>query len=152
MADVARYFVANTYFDNGRIDESLNGLQAIEAHIDVTRYRALDAQIQWEIALCASAKGAWAMALHAAAAASRTFAALGEQLNRANTDELTADMLAHMAQSHTAWKRWVTIFPALSRSGAPHDRIRNLLAGAIRYETQRGEYDAALALAEMGSG
>jgi CHAT domain-containing protein/predicted negative regulator of RcsB-dependent stress response len=151
MVDVARYYVANTRYDKNRIDESLQMLETLKGRIDSTRYRALDAQIDWEIALCSAAKGAWAMALRSAEAASRTFSALGEQLNRANTDEVTADMLAHMAQSSAAWKRWVTIFPAFSRGGA-QDRIRNALAGAIQYATANGEYDAALALADMGSG
>src|SRR5206468_2696001 len=116
MAEVARYYVCNTNFDDNQVDEALRMLQAIEARIDAARFRALDAQIDWEISLCAMAKGAWTVALRAAADASRTFAALGESQNRANTDQLSAEMLAHMSQPRAAWKLWSTVFPALSRA------------------------------------
>ncbi len=150
MAGVARYYLASATFDDNRIDEAFLMLRALQSRIDTSRYRALDAQIQWEISLCAMAKGAWAIALRAAAEASRTFAALDEPLNRAQTDQLSAEMFAHMAQPRAAWKLWSAVFPVLSRAGA-YDRITNVLASIIQSETERGEYESALALAGINA-
>ena len=150
LADVARYYVACSLYDENRPADAITMLREIDGRIDHDRYRALHGQIEWEISLAALAGGSWADAVAAARNASHTFADLGEWMNRANTDSLAAEMLGRIAQHRAAWKLWIPIFSEFSRDGAT-DRLRNALAEAVQNERAAGESDAALALAETSA-
>jgi CHAT domain-containing protein len=147
MAFVARYYAANTLYDDNRPAESAAALHQLLGEIDVNRYRALQAHIDWELSLCYSAAGAWESALHTADAASRLFGTLGETLNRANTDLLLASALDHTAQQRAAWSVRVRSFADLSRGEA--GRIAAALPEAIRSETAQGDYETAIALSNL---
>jgi CHAT domain-containing protein len=151
LTDVARYYIASAVFDDNRPDEALRMLRELERTIDRDRYRGLDAQIKWEISLCARARGDWAAALGAVRDARRIFAALGESMNRANMDAFHAQILGSMAQYRAAWHSWVAAFTEFSRSGW-HDRLRGTVAEAIQKERAAGNYEAALALANIDAG
>lgn len=147
MAYSARYYLANTLYDDNRADEAATMLRQLLEEIDRTRYRGLEAHISWELALCQMAVGAWESAIHTVDAASRTFGTLGETLNRANTDLLLASALDHAAQPRAAWSVRVRAFADLSRGDA--GRIAAALPDAIRAEAQQGHYDSAVALSNL---
>jgi CHAT domain-containing protein len=143
----ARYYLANTFYDDNRADEAAAMLRELLTEIDASRYRALHAHIKWELSLCQMAAGAWESAIDTVDAASRTFGALGETFNRANTDLLLASALDHVAQPRAAWTVRVRAFADLSRGEA--GRIAAALPDAIRAEAQQGQYDNAVALSNL---
>jgi len=151
LSAVARYYVASALYDDNRPDDAFRMLEDVNRSIDRDRYRGLDAQIKWELSLCAMQRGAWAAALGEAHEASRIFAALGESMNRANMDAFTAQILGHMAQQRAAWRLWITTFAEFSHAGA-QDRLHSAVAEAIQKERAAGEYEAALALASIEAG
>ncbi len=147
MALSARYYVANTLYDENRSGEAEAMLRGLLAAIDPQRYRGLAAHIEWEMSLCQMGAGAWEGAIRSVEAASRTFGALGETNNRANADILLACALDHAAQPRAAWAVRVHAFADLSH-GEPW-RIAAALPDAIRAEAHQGHYDGAVALSEL---
>jgi CHAT domain-containing protein len=145
MALIADYYLANCLYDSNRPTEALRALDIVAAHFDARRYPASLAEIGWEQTLCYSAIGDWDAAIRTATRSRKSFAALGETINRGQVDVLVADDLDHMSQPAGAWKARVAAFSALSQAGAS-DSIRHALTSAINAATAHGNYDAARAL------
>jgi len=145
MALIADYYLANCLYDSNRPAEALDALAGIAARVDAHRYPALLAEIGWQQTLCYSAMGEWDSAIRTASNSRRTFAALGETINRGQLDVLVADDLDHISQPAAAWKVRVAALSALSPAGVS-DSIRHALTSALNAETAQGNYDAARAL------
>ncbi|MEK6374845.1 MAG: CHAT domain-containing protein [Acidobacteriota bacterium] len=148
MALVARYYAANAVYDQSRAAEARTALKALLKEVDARRYRALAAQIGWQLSLCAMGAGEWAPALRASSESSDIFASLGEEQNRANVDLLRANFLDRIAQPRAAWRMRLGAIAAISRGGG-YARVSNAMAEAVRTEAEHGHYDAALSLADL---
>lgn len=131
MADMASYYAASTLIDSNEGPAAYDALRAIATRLPA-RYRALTAQIDWELALCASIAGDWGSTLREANAASAVFIALGEQTNAASVDGMAADALERMGATDLAWSR----------------RIRAI--GALRGDAQRSRRAVILHAAALG--
>src|SRR5262249_30584591 len=147
MVYVARFYTANALHDSNRVAEASTALSQLLTEIDSTRYHALHAHVEAELALCQMAGGEWERAIHSLHAASETFAALGETFNRSETEMLLADALDHVAQPRAAWAARVRALPEYSRGNL--ERTRQGLAAAIRPAAERRQFDVALALSRV---
>lgn len=78
MAHVARYYAANTVFDQYRIDEAMDMLESVNRVIDA-RFVALQAQVEWQLALAHIAKAAWGKAFELLDNSHAQFVRLGER-------------------------------------------------------------------------
>jgi CHAT domain-containing protein len=145
MTIITDYYIASCLYDSNRPTEALHALDLVATHFDKHRYPALMAEIGWEQTLCYGALGDWTAAIRTAAESRKTFAALGETINRGQVEVLVADGLDHISQSAGAWTARTAALAALSRAGVS-DSIRHALASAINAEAAHGHYDAALAL------
>jgi len=149
MALVARYFAANTRFDQNDIRGARAELEQLLAETDAHRgYQALGAQVRWELALCLMNDDDWTGALPHLVEAERTFAALGERSNRGFIETLVADTLLSLGRPDDAWAARIRSFDALSAEGRG-DRLAVSVGGAVRMELRGGRRDAARALSHL---
>jgi CHAT domain-containing protein len=117
MAAVARYYAASAAFDQNRVDEAHGALTRLLAGTDATRHRALAAQIEWQLAVCANAAGDWGASARHATASADLFRALGERTNAAFVDGIGAVALELIGEPDPAWRRRVRTFAELSAAG-----------------------------------
>lgn len=149
MALVARYFAANTRFDQNDVRGARQELEQLLTEAGGHRsYHALGAQVRWELALCLMNDDDWSGALPHLAAAERVFDALGERSNRGFIETLTADTLISLGRPDDAWAARIRSFDALSAEGWG-DRLAVSLGGAVRMELRGGHRDAARALSHL---
>jgi hypothetical protein len=117
MALVARYYAACARFDQNDLAGSRRELEALLAAIPTGRYRALAAQIDWELGLCQMTAGDWSGALPFLERSEATFTRLGERSNAAFVETLAADTLASLGRLDDSWAARVRSFAMLSAEG-----------------------------------
>jgi CHAT domain-containing protein/Flp pilus assembly protein TadD len=144
MASVARYFAANTVFDQNRVDDARTQLEHLRAAVP-PQYIALHAQIGWELGLCHLVSGEWTSALSTLDAAGTRFDRLGETSNAAFLDSLKAAVLAWLGRPNESWAARIDAFAKLSDQGIG-ERLFFAIDAAARMEIDARRYDAALAL------
>lgn len=118
MAKVASYYAANATFDQNRGDEAHDELTRVLASIDANRYRALAAQIHWELAVCANHGGDWGTAAREADASAALFRLLGESENTAMLGGIAAVALDLIGENELAWQYRVQALAQLNETGA----------------------------------
>lgn len=149
MALVARYFAANTRFDQNDVVGARQELEALLAEADThPSYRALGAQVRWELALCAMNDDDWDRALPLLRESAQEFATLGERSNRGFIETLLADVLVSLGRPAEGWAARIRSFEALSADGWG-DRLAVSIGGAVRMELRGGRTAAARALSSI---
>lgn len=154
MADVARFYAAGAALFQSRGEESRAELQALLASIDRTRYRALDAEARWQLALQANTAGDWGAAVREAETASRSLAALHEDNEASEADVVASYALEVIGDADAAWSRRVSALARLD-GDAWRDRRTAIIyaaACALRSLDRRDAADAVLGvlIAECG--
>jgi CHAT domain-containing protein len=117
MASVAAYYAANTVLDQNLGDQAHDELTLLLPKIDAQRYRALSAQIHWELAVYANGAGDSGTGAREARTASSIFRVLGEQDHAATLDGIAAMALELIGQSDLAWSHRLQCFAQLSATG-----------------------------------
>lgn len=149
MALVARYFAANTRFDQNDVAGARRELDALLAEVNGhASYRALGAQVRWELALCAMNDDDWERALPLLHESAQAFAELGERSNRGFIETLLADVLVCLGRPAAGWAARIRSFEALSADGWG-DRLAVSIGGAVRMELRGGRTGAARALSSI---
>ncbi|HYR28823.1 MAG TPA: CHAT domain-containing protein [Thermoanaerobaculia bacterium] len=146
MAYVARYFAANTRFDQNDVRGARSELAALIAETSAhPNFAALGAQVRWELALCYMVGEEWNAALPLLEASQATFRRLGEQHHLGAIEGLLASTLAMIGQLDDAWAARVRSFAILTAEGQT-DRLTSTLNGAVLLDTMTGRLDCARAL------
>jgi CHAT domain-containing protein/tetratricopeptide (TPR) repeat protein len=114
MAEVARYYAASAAFDQN-CPEARGELQHLLGAIDSTRYRALAAQIEWELAVAANAEGDWGEAARLADHSAAALHSLGERHNAAYVEGVGAIAYEMIGARDLAWTRRASAYAELSR-------------------------------------
>jgi CHAT domain-containing protein len=148
LARVASFYAASATLEQGGSDDAREELSRIYVAIDRKRYRALAAQIQWELAVDANVTGDWGTAAREAAAAGVTFVALGELANAANADAIAAHALEIMGEGDLAWKSRLSAMAALSAETERGRRALILHSGSIALASH-GDLEAAVAVMDL---
>jgi CHAT domain-containing protein len=146
MTYVARYYAANTRFDQNDVAGARAELLALLAEADAhPQYAALGAHIRWELALCSIFDSDWSGALPLLTASRATFARLGERNYLGFVDALMATTLLSLGRSDESWAARIRAFETLSQEGHG-DRLAVSVGGAALMEMRAGRLDAARAL------
>lgn len=140
MSEVAAYYAASAAFDQHKPDARAE-LQRLLDSIDANRYRALAAQIDWELAVTANADGDWGAAAREADRAVSTFRALGERNAAAIVEGIGAIAYEMMGERDLAWSRRVRAYADLSAAGVPSPMTARLNDASITLGSQ--DHDAA---------
>lgn len=143
MTLVARYFAANTRFDQNDAAAARRELEALRG--ETTAYAALGAQIRWELALCTMLEDDWSASEALLRDAAGTFRRLGEQSNLAVMQALLGTSLITHGQADEGWAMRAEAFAIESAEGRG-----NLVAlgvgDAARIELRTGRRESAFAL------
>ena len=143
---VARYYRANMLYDTNDVDGARTQLESLSGSFDATRFRALSAQIGWELGLCRLTRGEFAAARDTFAPALHTFEALHENENSAGMQFLLAESLDFLGESEQSWAHRVEGFRLHDLSG--NDTLRQAALAAItRSLFRRNDLDAARSMA-----
>lgn len=149
LALVARYYAANTRFDQNDVAGARQELEALLADLELhPAYKALGAQTRWELALCMMNDDDWIGALPHIIASRQAFDALGERQNRGFMDAMEADALLSLGRPDEAWTARIHAFDALGSEGWG-DRLAVSISGAARMELRAGRLAAARALSAL---
>lgn len=145
MSLVARYYAANTRFDQNDSGGARTELEALLREADAQpHYIALGAQIRWELALCWTFAADWNAVATLASRSATDFARLGEDKNRAAVLVLYANALLYSGQPDAAWQQWTNLFALENRAGS--ERTQNSLGDAALGEHRTGHSSSAAAL------
>jgi len=145
MALVARYYAANTHFDQNDVAGARAELQSLLREAVVhPQYVALRGGVQWELALCDAVDGDWNASLAAATSAADSFHRLGEPANEAFVETLAAQALCALGRPDEEWAARIRSFTALADDAS--DRPSVSLNSAARSELRSGRHDAGLAM------
>ena len=147
MALAARYYAANTRFDQGAVSTARDELSRLLGEVDAG-YAALGAQVRWQLALCEMTGGNWDAALPHLRRAESDFTRLGERAHAAFIETLLADALASSGRFDEAWTTRIRALSTLS-ADALGDRLPVSLAEAARMELRLGNREAALPLLRL---
>jgi CHAT domain-containing protein len=146
MSLVARYFAANTRFDQNDVVGAHAELESLLLEADaIPSYQALGAQIRWELAVCRIAENDWAGVPPIAGEAAAAFARLGERSNLAMMQTVTANALVLLGRLDEAWHARMSAFENESAEGRAHF-LAVSVGGAARMELRAGRVGPARAL------
>ena len=145
MALVARYFAANTRFDQ---DDIRTARRELETLLAASKTAALEAQIEWELTLCAIADEDWTAAATLSANAAKTFERLGETSNLAFMQTLLGTALLSLGRPDEGWAARTKSLAIQSAEGRG-DRLPQSVGEAARVELRNGRLDAARALMHL---
>jgi len=149
MAYVARYFAANTRFDQNDVRGARTELEALLAASSAhPNFAALGAQVRWELALCHMVGEEWNAALPLLEQSRATFHRLGEQHHLGAIEGLLASALAMIGRLDDAWAARIRSFAILTAEGQT-DRLTSTLNGAVLLDTMTGRLDCARALLQV---
>lgn len=146
MALVARYYAANTRYDQGDASTARPELERLLAEADARpAYAALGAQVRWQLALALDNEDDSAGALPLLTEAETIFRRLGERANLAFVETMAGDALASLGRPEESWAAHIRSFAALDAEGRG-DRLAVCISGAVRTELRQGRFEAAAAL------
>ncbi len=150
MALVARYYAANTRFDQNDVSGARRELEQLIAETRAhPQYIALGAQLRWELSLCSMVDDDWAGALPHVEAARAGFERLGERNSLGFMDFLLADTLTVLGRTEDGWNACIRSFSMLSRERQSGRRLVASVGGAVRMETRAGRLESARALVRI---
>ena len=148
MALLARYFAANTAYDRQQVGAATRELTELLALSRGHRYGALEAQIDWQLAMCVMTTNAFSDAVPMLRESEAIFVRSGETRNAGAVATIIATPLTVMGRLDEAWDAHIRSFSLLSESGS-RERLLPGLGAATRMELRVRRVDAARALAQV---
>jgi tetratricopeptide (TPR) repeat protein len=145
MALVARYYAANTRFDQADLARSRAELEQLLRELEShPPYLALGAQVRWELALCHASIDDWSGALPLFTESAALFRRLDERSNLGFVETLLADTLAAAGRPDESAAARIRSF-ALASSAQRGQRLAVSIAAAATAELRTGRREAARA-------
>jgi CHAT domain-containing protein len=143
LALAAQYYLASCLHDI-RDERALAALQSLAARLPAG-YRALRAQLEWEIATVLARAGRLHEALALQQSAAARFEALGETRNQLTMESLAAGTEMVFGRRARAWEAQAAVFRGLSESG-DRGALQRAIDLAARAEGMTDQWENAHAL------
>lgn len=151
MALVARYYLGSALYVQLRVSESAAILEEMaNRHLERQGYRALAAQIGWELGLSQLIGGHYSDAVSTFEQSAALFGALNEEANRAAMEDFLADAQEFLGDPAEAWKVRRNALETFSRSGNVERQIHSLTT-ATNALIRRKAWDRALTLLRIST-
>lgn len=115
VAQHARYFAANTAFDQGRIEESQAQLERLLA-ASPAEFPAYRAQILWQLGLVHASAGRWGAAIRSLSDSITGFERLGERKYATTVRGILAEVYDRIGDPHTAWNHRLIALKEIGQS------------------------------------
>jgi tetratricopeptide (TPR) repeat protein len=149
MSLVARYYAANTRFDQNDVAGARAALETLLQEVDARpQFAALGAQVRWQLAVCHIADGDWTATLPLLAEAEAVFRRLGERSHQGFIEAMQASALVSTDRLDEGWGARIRSFAALDAESSG-DRLTVSLGEAVRTELGAGRFEPARALLEL---
>ncbi len=146
MALMARYYAANTRFDQNDASGARGELEILRGEADaLPRYVALGAHVRWQLALCTTLDGDWSATETLTSTAAQAFERLGEKSSVAFMRTLRATALISLGRPDDGWALRAQAFAMQSAEGRG-DRLLVSISDAVFVELRSGRLEAARAL------
>lgn len=122
LALAARYFGANTAFDQGRIAEARARLEVLVAGAppELPAHRA---QTEWELGLTNASLGRWGEAMRVLRDSVATFERIGEMRNATAVREILAEVYDQIGEPAAAWHHRIIALREIGRTQNPRLRV-----------------------------
>lgn len=146
VALLARYFRANTAYEQGRIEEARAALEQLHAAAPMD-FRSYRAQLEWELALCYWAKVQWGQTIDSFTAAMRTFDQLDEKAHAAAMRHMLAGVYDATGDAVTAWNLRTAGLRQLGQVNS--NRLQAALGSLATAAILRREWPAALSVLNL---
>jgi CHAT domain-containing protein len=141
-AVLARYFAANTIYEQGRIAEARERLRALLA-TSAPQFAAHRAQLRWQLALTDASLGQWGAAIRSLDESVRIFERLGERRYATSVREILAEVYDRIGDRETAWTHRLIALQELGRSDSP--RLQLAVGSIARAAALDRDWQVALA-------
>jgi CHAT domain-containing protein len=146
VAHLARYFAANTLYDQGKIDEARAGLEALRATASPS-FPAYRAQIEWQLGLAYASRGRWGDSIRALKSSIATFERLHEARYATSVREILAQVYDRIGDSRSAWQHRITALQELGRSESL--RLEAAMFAAARAAAVNRQWHVSVALLSL---
>ena len=113
MAFNARYFTANTAFEQGRRDEAQRDIETLLASVPED-FPSLRAQLLWQRGVCYAVRAEWGDAIEALRSSTTAFEQLGEVANAGSTHGTLAYSYDRVGDFENAWRHRMTALRAVA--------------------------------------
>lgn len=117
VALLARYFVANTAYDQGRIDEARARLESLIAEAPA-EFPAHRAQLQWQLGLAQASAGRWGDSIRTLSESVALFERLGEKKYATSVRTILAEVYERIGDPHTAWQQRLIALQVLGQTAS----------------------------------
>ena len=122
MALLARYFAANTTFEQGRIDEARVQLEQL-LNVSRPEYIAYAAQVKWQLGLVYASLGRWGQSRRTLIDSIATFERLGEMKYAMTVREILAEVYDRIGEPREAWAYRLVALQEIGRSDDQRLRV-----------------------------
>jgi len=146
VAILARYFRANTAFEQRRTEEAAAALDHLLAATPAS-FRSARAQIEWELGLCRAAEGRYGEALTTVDDALQTFETLGETDHAATMRQVLAWIHELIGDLPTAWHLRLAALPEVARANGQITQAT--LSAIAQTATLRQEWNVAASFSNL---
>lgn len=146
---LAQYFVANTAYDQGRLDEARQILERL-AGTTPRQYPAHRAQVLWQLGLVDAAAGRWGHAIRSLRESASTFERLGENRYAGTVRNILAEVYDRLGDRRAAWQHRIVALRELGRSDP--SRLPSALDAAARAAAVNREWNLSLSLRSLQIG
>lgn len=146
VALLARYFMANTAYDCGRVTESVARLEELLATAP-KEFPAHQAQLQWQLGRYYWLDGRWGDGLKTLHASVAGFERLGEWNYAANVRGILAEVYDRMGNAEAAWRERMIALRQLGRRMSP--RLQIAISSITRLAIIKGDWAQAASFIEL---
>jgi CHAT domain-containing protein/TolA-binding protein len=146
VALLARYFVANTLYDQGKIDESRARLESLHAAAPPV-FPAYRAQLEWQLGLAQASRGKWGKAMRALKESIATFERLHETMYATSVREILAQVYDRIGDSRAAWHHRMVALQELGRSESL--RLQGAIFAAARAASVNRDWPVSMSLLDL---
>jgi len=143
---LARYFLANTAYDQGRLGEARDALTRLAAEAP-REYPAHRAQVLWQLGLTHAAAGDWGDAIRRFRESVAIFERLGESRYAGAVRAILAEAYDRVGDRRVGWEHRLISLRQLGSSDP--GRLPAALDGAARAASVNREWDVSLSLRSL---
>jgi CHAT domain-containing protein len=150
MANLAHFYVASILFDQNRIPEAMEMLDALLLSEERAggHHKALIARLRYQRSLCDAVRGHWSDSLDAASRAASAYHALGERGTEADALAVLSEDFDFIGQPEVARRRGIVALRFACGAGDLR-RARTILAALSRTELRNGRWTCARSIINL---
>jgi CHAT domain-containing protein len=147
MVLIARYFEANTAYDQGQTAKARARLESLLVDTKQQHYPAHIAQVKWELGLVYASLGRWGQSMRSFSDSIAGFDHLGETANAMMVREILAEVYDRLGEPREAWSHRIRALRELGRNDDA--RLRAVLHAIARGAALHRDWSVTLSFLDL---